>query len=207
MDMITDGILSPREITRTTVLAGHEDDSLLNFFPNGFIVHDGDRMPIDDKFALIKEKGAMYKVTGTYGSHPYAIQQNTPECKFLNSNEAFTVVAPGGDVTYHWTGEGATEDESVFAQKLGAVVAPAASSHSGFKEGAEVEEFWTALGGKTEYLSSKDLGFQPGFEARLFHCSNAHGYFHMREFYNFTQEDLMNNDVMVLDTYNTIYMW
>jgi hypothetical protein len=29
----------------------------------------------------------------------------------------------------------------------------------------------------------------------------------MREVYNFCQEDLMNNDVMILDVYNTIYLW
>lgn len=29
----------------------------------------------------------------------------------------------------------------------------------------------------------------------------------MKEIYNFCQEDLNNNDVMVLDTFKTIYMW
>ena len=29
----------------------------------------------------------------------------------------------------------------------------------------------------------------------------------MRELYNFQQDDLNNNDVMVLDAYNTIWMW
>ena len=48
MDMVTNNILSPREITRITVMQGHEDDTLLNFFPNGFICHDGDRMSKDE---------------------------------------------------------------------------------------------------------------------------------------------------------------
>jgi hypothetical protein len=56
-------------------------------------------------------------------------------------------------------------------------------------------------------LSVKDMNIAPGFEARLFQCSNAHGYFHMRELYNFCQEDLNNGDVMVLDTFGTIYCW
>lgn len=29
----------------------------------------------------------------------------------------------------------------------------------------------------------------------------------MKEIYNFMQEDLNNNDVMVLDTFNTVYLW
>ena len=88
-------------------------------------------------------------------------------------------------MTYYWIGEGATEVEADYAKKLGAIVAPGAGSHGGFKEHEEPEEFWTAVGGKSEYLSAKDLGFSPGFEARLFHCSNASGYFHMKEIYNF----------------------
>jgi len=31
----------------------------------------------------------------------------------------------------------------------------------------------------------KELGFAPGFNPRLFNCSNSQGYFHMKEIYNF----------------------
>lgn len=112
----------------------------------------------------------------------------------------------GGNVSYYWIGDGASETEAEYAKKLGPILAPEAA-HSGFKEHEESEEFWEAIGGKSEYLSTKELGIAPGFEARLFHCSNSHGYFHMKELYNFYQEDLNNNDVMVLDSFNTIYMW
>ena len=44
LDILTDYIFSPREITRVSVMQGHEDDTLLKFFPNGFICHDGPRM-------------------------------------------------------------------------------------------------------------------------------------------------------------------
>jgi len=47
----------------------------------------------------------------------------------------------------------------------------------------------------------------PGFEPRLFQCTNAGGFFHMKELDNFTQHDLNNHDVMVVDIYSTIYMW
>lgn len=94
------------------------------------------------------------------------------KCEFLNSNESFVVIPAGGATSYYWIGEGATELEGEYSKKLGPILAPSAA-HSGFKEGSEVDEFWTALGGKTEYLSVKDLGIMPGFEARLFNCSNA----------------------------------
>ena len=51
------------------------------------------------------------------------------------------------------------------------------------------------------------MGVAPGFDPRLFHCSNSQGYFHMKEIYNFAQSDLNNNDVMVLDAFNTVYIW
>lgn len=127
--------------------------------------------------------------------------------KNLNSNEAFFVVAKGGDAAFYWLGEGASEDESNYAKKLADILAPGASVKTGFKEGEESEEFWAALGGKTTYSSIKEMGIAPGFEARLFHCSTSQGYFHMKEIYNFSQVDLNNNDVMVLDAYSTIFMW
>lgn len=102
----------------------------------------------------------------------------------LNSNEAFFLVAKGGAACFYWLGEGSTEDEQAFAKKLGDVLAPGAAS-SGFKEHEETEEFWTALGGKGEYSSIKSMGIAPGFQPRLFHCSNASGFFHMKEIHNF----------------------
>lgn len=51
--------------------------------------------------------------------------------------------------------------------------------HLTVKEGEEPEEFWSAVGGKTEYSNVKDTGIAAGFEPRLFHCSNAHGYFYV----------------------------
>ena len=51
-------------------------------------------------------------------------------------------------------------------------------------EGANEQE--EAIGGKTEYSSVKDTGIAAGFEPRLFHCSNAHGYFYVQEIFNFS---------------------
>ena len=46
-----------------------------------------------------------------------------------------------------------------------------------------------------------------GFEPRLFQCSNASGYFFVSEIFNFSQDDLMNDDIMLLDTYSSIWVW
>jgi len=46
-----------------------------------------------------------------------------------------------------------------------------------------------------------------GFEPRLFHASNSQGYFHVDEIPNFSQDDLINDDIMLLDNYQTIWVW
>lgn len=73
MDILTKGVLSSREITRLNVQHGHEDDSLLTFFPNGFICHDADRTPLADKHNAIKENGCMYRVQVHLSEKPKAI--------------------------------------------------------------------------------------------------------------------------------------
>ena len=75
-----------------------------------------------------------------------------------------------------------------------------------FDEEKEPEDFWEALGGKEEYSRVKNTGLV-SFEPRLFHCSTDQGWFTAQEVHNFTQEDLVNTDVMFLDTYDDVYVW
>jgi len=168
MSILTDHVFNPSEITRVSVNQGHEDNTLLTFFPNGFICHDGAYRPIAERLEQIKTDGALYKIQGPFGETPQAIQQDQVLCEKLNSNEAFFVVAAGGDAAWYWLGEGASPEESEYAKKLGSILASGASVNSGFKEGEEVEEFWTALGGKTTYSSIKEMGIPLGFQTRLF---------------------------------------
>lgn len=74
MDELTGGVFEPSKITRVTVNQGHEDDTLLKFFPNGFICLDGDRVEKADKLAALKSDGAMFRVQGPNEETPQAIQ-------------------------------------------------------------------------------------------------------------------------------------
>lgn len=82
-----------------------------------------------------------------------------------------------------------------------------AESRQEFNEGEEPEEFWTAAGGKQNYHQEKELRVVPGFEPRLFAVSNTTGYMWTKEVPAFTQEDLLNDDVYILDCYSTVYIW
>lgn len=205
---LTGGIFEPSKCTRITVQQGHEDDTLLDFFPTGFICHAGPYADKEQRLKDIVEWGAMYKIEAPLGTKPWATQQDDILCENLNANEAFVIISKGGEKVYYWLGEGANDDEKNYAKSLVEVLCPSAGVKDGFEEHSEPEEFWDIfLNGKTEYGSLKTLGVSPGFEPRLFQASTSQGYFHMKEIYNFCQEDLDNYAVMVLDLYMNIYIW
>lgn len=105
-------------------------------------------------------------------------------------------------------GEGANEAEQKLGKQLIENSFPGANVKLEFKEGEEPAEFWDSFeGGRTEYSNSKDTGIAMGFEPRLFHASNAQGFFHVEEIPNYSQDDMMNDDIMLLDAYLTIYVW
>jgi hypothetical protein len=75
-----------------------------------------------------------------------------------------------------------------------------------FEERSEPAEFWAALGGQGEYVSSTP-GEDASREPRLFQCSNSTGTFRVEEIEMFEQEDLLDDDVMLLDVYSQLYVW
>jgi len=68
--ILTNHVYIPSEVTRVSVMQGHEDDTLLTFFPNGFICHDGAYEPIAERIESLKTRGAMYKIQGPFGEKP-----------------------------------------------------------------------------------------------------------------------------------------
>jgi len=203
LDIITN-YENSSEITRTRVRRGHEEESLLSLFPKGFIILHGNRKPIADKLTQIKTNGALLRIQAPYGTAAKAIESESVSSASLNSGDAFLLVAPGGG-GYVWMGAGANEPERDLGEKISDTLG--LGGIEVIEEEKEPDAFWDLLGGKGEYQKVKDMGVAAGFEPRLFHCSNVSGYFYVQEIFNFTQEDMLNDDIMLLDAYSTVFMW
>lgn len=75
-------------------------------------------------------------------------------------------------------------------------------------ENAEPKAFWDALGGKGEYDRELDSPGAPILEPRLFHCKLlSNGKLRVEEIDDYKQEDLDDDDVMILDAGDEVYMW
>ncbi|CAG2224676.1 unnamed protein product [Mytilus edulis] len=144
----------------------------------------------------------MLQVRGTNPLNTKAVQVDL-DAESLNSNDVFVIFSK--KAIYIWSGKGSTGDEREMAKRI-ASASP--RNPTMVFEGQEKEDFWTCLGGKKPYSSDKRLQ-EPdsGHPARLFQLSNAAGKFTCDEIPDFAQPDLVEDDVMILDVWDSVYIW
>ncbi|CAL8312792.1 unnamed protein product [Merluccius merluccius] len=122
----------------------------------------------------------------------------------LNTNDVFLLKTDAS--CYLWYGKGCSGDERMMGKAMSDVLSK--QDKQVVMEGQEPAEVWVALGGKAPYASDKRLqNEEPPHAPRLFECSNQAGRFQMTEVYDFTQTDLDEEDVMLLDTWEEIFLW
>ncbi|NXR74783.1 VILI protein, partial [Pycnonotus jocosus] len=122
----------------------------------------------------------------------------------LNSNDVFVLKTPS--CCYLWYGKGCSGDEREMAKTVADIISK--MEKPVIAEGQEPPEFWLALGGKSQYASSKRLQEEnSSVSPRLFECSNKTGTFLATEIIDFTQDDLEESDVYLLDTWDQVFFW
>ncbi|EGD82600.1 scinderin isoform 2 [Salpingoeca rosetta] len=181
----------------------------------GMVVHEGGHASgwknVDDKDSYDTDGTRLFQVRGTNEWNTRAIQVDE-EPKSLNSGDVFILETPQN--VFLWFGKGCTGDEREYAKQIVKRVCPKrGASFEAITEGQEPKEFWQGLGwdidtqGRPTYAEFKEQAIQEYHEPRLFQCSNARGYFYVEEIFDFDQNDLIEDDVMLLDTYFEVFVW
>ncbi|KAL8095390.1 hypothetical protein AgCh_036745 [Apium graveolens] len=145
---------------------------------------------------------ALIEISGTAVHHNKAVQVDAVATS-LNTNECFIVQS--GSSIFIWNGGQSTVEQQQLAIKVADFLKPGAMvKHA--KEGTENSSFWFALGGKQSYTSKK-LCSDVVRDPHLFTFSIDKGKFEVEEVYNFSQDDLLTEDVLILDTHAEVFVW
>ncbi|XP_019434149.1 PREDICTED: villin-3-like isoform X2 [Lupinus angustifolius] len=162
---------------------------------------------------LIAEKGspdetytaesiALIRISGTSIHNNKSVQVDAVASS-LNSAECF--VLQSGSTIFTWNGNQCSFEQQQLAAKVAEFLRPGvAVKHA--KEGTESSAFWFAIGGKQSHTSKKvtnDIVRDP----HLFTFSINKGKLQVEEVYNFSQDDLLTEDILILDTHAEVFVW
>jgi len=202
---LSDSLKEPSSQVR--VVQGKEPQNFVGMFKGKMVVRLGGYA---SGFKNREEKSetsggnALFHIRGTKPTNTLAVQIE-PSAANLNSGDSF--VAISNSHKFVWYGEGANDSERACAKTVANFLQKGLSTTE-VEEGSEPAEFWETLGGQADYPHTKTLA-EGAHDPRLFHCSDAaHGAgFKVREVFEFSQDDLINDDVMILDTFDEVFVW
>ncbi|KAG7494273.1 advillin-like [Solea senegalensis] len=190
------------EPVQVRITMGKEPRHFMAIFKGKMVIFEGgtSRKGSSDPEPPIR----LFQVHGSDPSNTKAIEVPALAAS-LNSNDVFVLKSQAE--MYLWCGKGSSGDERAMAKEVISVIGQNISVET-VAEGQESIEFWELLGGKTPYASDKRLQ-QMVFDhqPRLFECSNKTGRFIVTEVTQFTQDDLSDDDVMLLDTWDQVFLW
>ncbi|RXH78631.1 hypothetical protein DVH24_002149 [Malus domestica] len=140
---------------------------------------------------------ALFRVQGSGPDNMQAIQVDAVASSL---NSSYCYILHSGSTVFTWSGGLTTSDDQELVERQLDLIKPDLQSKMQ-KENSESEQFWELLGGKTEYPSQKIVRSGES-DPRLFSCT-----FSNVEIYNFTQDDLMTEDIFILDCHADIFVW
>uniref|UniRef100_A0A8C4NAG8 Villin 1 n=1 Tax=Eptatretus burgeri TaxID=7764 RepID=A0A8C4NAG8_EPTBU len=189
------------QAVQVRVIMGKEPKHFLAIFKGKLVIYQGgtSRVGGNSEEPLVR----LFQVRGTNETNTKAIEVPARSTS-LNSNDVFVLKRKMDTHCFLWCGKGCSGDEREMARTVADLISHQEKSME--LEGNESSEFWAALGGKAPYSNDKRLQEKNvDQEPRLFECSTQTGRFYVTEICNFTQEDLDEEDVMLLDTWDQVW--
>ncbi|CAN8285439.1 unnamed protein product [Cochlearia groenlandica] len=178
-----------------------------------------------DKVKIYDEsKASLFRVQGTSSRNMQAIQVDLVSSfllflfvfvpRLLSSvrfaqaatslNSTYCYILLNGAYVFSWIGNLTLDSDHNVLDKMLYFI-DASRQPVSVREGNEPDLFWDLLGGKEEYPKEKETRRQIE-EAHLFTCSFS-SVFQVKEIYNFVQDDLTTEDVLLLDCQCEVYVW
>ncbi|NXN06274.1 VILI protein, partial [Sylvia borin] len=189
------------EPVQIRVTMGKEPAHLMAIFKGRMVVYAGGTSRAGNTEPTPSTR--LFQVHGTneYNTKAFEVPVRASS---LNSNDVFVLKTPS--CCYLWYGKGCSGDEREMAKTVADIISK--MEKPVIAEGQEPPEFWLALGGKSQYANSKRLQEEnTSVSPRLFECSNKTGTFLATEIIDFTQDDLEESEVYLLDTWDQVFFW
>ncbi|XP_038901594.1 villin-1 isoform X1 [Benincasa hispida] len=160
-----------------------------------------DDRDIDDD-TYDESKNALFRIQGTGLDNMQAIQVNLVSDSL---NSSYCYILQTGSCVFTWIGSLSSTRDHEILDRMVEMINPTWQPVS-VREGSEPDLFWEILGGKSEYQKGKEVK-GPIEDPHLFVLNISEGDFKVKEIYNFTQDDLTTEDVLILNCHNEIYVW
>ncbi|KAJ1297074.1 hypothetical protein BS78_01G350200 [Paspalum vaginatum] len=163
---------------------------------------------------LVEEKGladetycadgiALIRISGTSVHNNKTLQVDAVPTS-LSSTDCFLLQSK--NFMFIWIGNSSSFEQQQWAAKVAEFLKTGiAVKHC--KEGTESSAFWSAIGGKQNYTSRNVASDAVIREPHLYTFSLRNGKLEVTEVFNFSQDDLLTEDTMILDTHSEVFVW
>ncbi|URE45115.1 Villin headpiece domain [Musa troglodytarum] len=145
---------------------------------------------------------ALMQVSGASVHNNKAVQVDAVATS-LSSTDCF--ILQSGNSLFVWNGSSSNFEQQQWAARIAEFLKPGVALKH-VKEGTESSAFWFALGGKQSYTSKKikqDIVRDP----HLYTFSFKKGLINVNEVFNYSQDDLLTEDMLLFDTHAEVFVW
>ncbi|CAL9097950.1 unnamed protein product [Musa textilis] len=145
---------------------------------------------------------ALMQVSGASVHNNKAVQVDAVATS-LSSTDCF--ILQSGNSLFVWNGSSSNFEQQQWAARIAEFLKPGVALKH-VKEGTESSAFWFALGGKQSYTSKKikqDIVRDP----HLYTFSFKKEKLEVNEVFNYSQDDLLTEDMLLFDTHAEVFVW